>query len=96
MIFIFSGAFLGFFGISLALIIILAYGVSQKSFGVPFFSQVAPVTRKSSDLFIRTPIWKQELRSDYVNPLDIRRQPKISRKWILSDRYRNNRQGGSE
>lgn len=96
MIFIFSGAFLGFFGISLALIIILAYGVSQKSFGVPFFSQVAPVTRKSSDLFIRTPVWKQELRSDYVNPLDIRRQPKISRKWILSDRYRNNRQGGSE
>ena len=95
-IYIFSGAFLGFFGISLTLIILLAFGVSQKSFGVPFFTQIAPITRKSSDLLVRLPIWKQELRPDYANPLDIRRQPKISRKWILSDRYRNSGQGGSK
>ncbi len=95
-IYIFSGAFLGFFGISLTLIILLAFGVSQKSFGVPFFTQIAPITRKSSDLLVRLPIWKQELRPDYANPLDIRRQPKISRKWILSDRNRNSGQGGSK
>lgn len=95
-LFIFSGAFLGFFGISLALVILLAFGVSQKSFGVPFFTQIAPATRKSSDLLIRLPIWQQELRPDYANPLDIRRQPEISRKWILSNRYRSSGQGGSK
>lgn len=96
MIYIFSGAFLGFFGISLALIIMLTFGVSQESFGVPLFSQLAPTTRKSSDLLVRLPIWKQELRPDYADPLDERRQPEISRKWILSNRYRSNKTGGNQ
>ncbi len=96
LLYIFSGAFLGFFGISLALLIFLAFGVSQKSFGVPFFSQLAPKARKSADLLIRLPVWKQELRPDYVNPLDVRRQPKISRKWILSDRFRDDGRDGGQ
>ncbi len=83
-IYIISGALLGFFGISLALLISLAIAISQKSFGVPFFSGYVPKTRNSTDLFTRQPIWKQELRPDYVNALDVRRQPKISRKWTLS------------
>ncbi len=91
LVYIFSGAFLGFFGISLTLIVLLAFGVSQHSFGVPFFSQLAPKTEKSRDLLIRWPIWMQEMRPDYVDALDVRRQPKISRKWILSKGINNKR-----
>ncbi|MEN6313880.1 MAG: spore germination protein [Clostridiaceae bacterium] len=81
MFYVFAGAVLGFYGISLALMISFAYMVSTKSFGVPIFSTIAPKTHRSFDFFIKWPVWKQELRPDYLNPLDITRQPKISRKW---------------
>lgn len=79
--YIFAGAFLGFYGISLAMLVSLTLTVSLNSFGVPVFSIIAPKTRRSYDLFLRWPVWKQDLRPDYLNPLDITRQPKISRKW---------------
>ncbi len=84
LIYIFSGAFLGFFGISLAMVVSLAFAVSQNSFGVPYLSQLAPKTDKNRDLLIRWPIWMQEFRPAYTDALDKRRQPRISRKWILS------------
>jgi len=80
-IFIISGAILGFYGISLALVAMGFSFVSIKSFGVPFFTSFAPSTRRSHDMLIRWPIWKQEFRPDNVNPVDVRRQPDISRKW---------------
>ncbi len=82
--FIILGASLGFYGISLGILIVFALTVSLNSFGVPIFSTIAPKTKRSFDFFIRWPVWKQERRPDYLNPLDIRRQPKISRKWIKS------------
>lgn len=84
-IFIFTGAFLGFFGISLALVVISALVVQMKSFGVPFYSPLAPKTRRSTDLFIKWPVWMQEMRPDYANSLDRRRQPHISRKWTKEE-----------
>ncbi len=81
--FIVLGATLGFYGISLGILAVLAVLVSLNSFGVPLFSAVAPKTNRSYDWFIRWPVWKQEYRPDYLNPLDIKRQPKISRKWTL-------------
>jgi spore germination protein KA len=83
--FIVLGSILGFLGISLGLISLTAVLTSLKSFGVPFLSPVAPRARKGTDVFLRFPIWKQELRPDSINPLDIRRQPKISREWTKED-----------
>jgi spore germination protein KA len=82
--FILLGATLGFYGISLGILVSFALTVSLNSFGVPLFSTIAPKTKRSFDYFIRWPMWKQEKRPDYLNPLDITRQPKISRKWIKS------------
>ncbi|MGE5631742.1 MAG: spore germination protein [Caulobacteraceae bacterium] len=66
-IFIFLGATLGFYGISLGITIIGAIACNMKSFGVPFFSPVAPKTKVNPDIFIRQPIWKQKMRPDYLN-----------------------------
>lgn len=80
-IFIFAGAFLGFYGVAVAAVIITAYQMNIKSFGIPFYATVSPKIRKSMDVLLRWPVWMQELRPDPVNPLDIRRQPEISRQW---------------
>lgn len=79
--FIFLAAVLGFFGISTGLFVLLCTVVSMKSFGVPFFAPIAPRTGPSYDLIVRHPEWNQELRPDYLQTLDVRRQPNVSRKW---------------
>lgn len=83
--YILAGAFLGFYGIALGIIMLMVSLVSHKSFGVPYLAPIAPKTRTSRDVILRWPIWVQELRPDYVNPLDVRRQPEISRKWAQQD-----------
>lgn len=83
--FIILGAFIGFYGISLGLIVITVLLTNTKSFGVDILAPLSPKTEKSNDLFIRRPIWKQEYRPDYVNATDEKRQPKISRQWIKED-----------
>jgi spore germination protein KA len=79
--YIFLGATLGFFGISLGLLAFTSMIVSLKSFGVPLLTTIAPKTRRSNDFILRWPVWKQEFRPDYANPKDIRRQPRVSRIW---------------
>ena len=32
---------------------------------------------------MRMPIYDQELRPDYINPLDVRKQAQVSRPWTL-------------
>lgn len=66
-LFIFLGAAFGFYGISIGITIIGAWACSMKSFGVPFFSPIAPKTKANPDIFIRQPIWKQKMRPDYLN-----------------------------
>jgi len=88
-IFIFSGAILGFYGISLAIIVILALITDQKSFGVPMMAPFAPRTRIGRDHLIKSPVFKQERRPDEVNPLDPIRQPFISRLWYLARRAKD-------
>lgn len=80
-LYIFLGATLGFYGISLGILTSLAVLVSLKSFGVPMVSTLAPKTERSRDFILRWPLWMQEKRPDYLNTLDVRRQPKISRLW---------------
>lgn len=81
LLFIFAGAFIGFYGISLTIVSLIFLTTNMKSFGVPFFSPFAPKTRRSFDMLLRWPVWKQELRPDHINPLDTRRQPHISMQW---------------
>lgn len=72
-IFIFLGASLGFYGISIGITIIGAIACNMKSFGVPFFSPVAPKTNANPDIVIRQPIWKQKMRPDYLNTPNTKR-----------------------
>ncbi|MCX7920728.1 MAG: spore germination protein [Clostridia bacterium] len=87
--FIFLGALLGFYGITIGLALIWVSLFNIKSFGVPYFSPVAPKTSRSADLFIRYPVWNQEYRPDYVNALRKKRQTKISRKWTQQNPENN-------
>ncbi|MFL0253296.1 spore germination protein [Clostridium neuense] len=89
LLFIAAGCFLGFYGITLMMIIITIFLMDIKSFGVPFMSIYVPKVHKNQDKIIRYPVWKQEIRPDQFNPLNVRRQPQISRKW-------KNEQGGKD
>lgn len=80
-LFIAAGAFLGFYGVTLMMAVVILLLVDMKSFGVPFVSIYAPKVHKNLDKIIRYPVWKQELRPDQFNPLNVRRQPEKSRKW---------------
>ncbi|NLP43959.1 MAG: spore germination protein [Peptococcaceae bacterium] len=83
--FIFAGAVLGFFGLALAAVLLTLMLVNLKSFGVPFMSIVAPRTKRGKDIVLRWPLWMQEKRPDFLNPLDSQRQPEIARQWTQQD-----------
>jgi spore germination protein KA len=85
LLFILAGATLGFYGIAILMVALGALIVDMKSFGVPFLTLIAPKGRKSNDLLRRKPVWEQEFRPDYVNPLDVRKQPDISRQWTVEE-----------
>lgn len=81
--YIILGATAGFLGIALGLVLNSMLMASSKSFGVPFLVPFGPVTNgRYADKLTRKPIWMQEQRPDYLNPKDIKSQPKISRGWI--------------
>lgn len=85
--YILLAALAGFLGITTGIFLQGIWLVSAKSFGVPYMAPFAPRTSGGlADSFIRSPIWKQETRPDYVNPKDTRRQPRISREWLNEDK----------
>ncbi|PYG88530.1 spore germination protein KA [Ruminiclostridium sufflavum DSM 19573] len=85
-LYIILGASAGFLGISLGLVINSLLFASSKSFGVPFLTPFAPVTKgKYSDKLTRKPMWKQEERPEYLNVKDVKSQPKVSRGWTVKD-----------
>jgi spore germination protein KA len=61
-LFLFAGAFMGFFGLATLFTISLAYVSHIKSFGVYFMSPYAPTYKSSKDLVARPPQRKQWLR----------------------------------
>jgi spore germination protein KA len=83
--YIIAGALLGFYGIALAMVAFMLMLVNIKSFGKPFFSIIAPRSKKSKDTILRWPLWMQESRPDFLNTLDRRRQPEIARQWAQED-----------
>ncbi|MBS4224043.1 spore germination protein [Lederbergia citrea] len=62
--------FLGIFGISVFLSFLIAYLVSIKSYGVPFFAPLSPHLPSSKDMLVRPPVWKQWLRPFSAFPQD--------------------------
>jgi spore germination protein KA len=76
-------AFLGLVGVSVGLIVILLVLCNMKSFGVPYLAPIAPKTIAGLDVIVRGPIYRQERRPDVLQPKDIKRQPHISRGWVV-------------
>lgn len=74
----------GLLGILVGVFVHVGVMTTVKSFGVPFLAPVAPVTRKGSGYIWRKPVWSQEVRPDYLEPLKKRSQPEISRRWLRS------------
>jgi spore germination protein KA len=80
-LFIFLGAMAGFYGISAGMFVFWGIACSMKSFGVPYFSPVAPKTKSSPDVITRAPIWRQTERPDFLNTLNRKRGGRPVRKW---------------
>lgn len=82
-IYIILASFAGLLGISLGIFIHLLVLVHAKSFGVPFMVPFAPKTsRTRTNAILKTPLWKEEDRPDFINPKDIKQQAHISRGWL--------------
>ncbi|PGS52741.1 spore germination protein [Bacillus sp. AFS041924] len=72
---------LGFFGITLCLMLIFMHMCKLKSFGMPYFSPMAPFRKEDiKDTFIRLPMWKQSTRPTDALPQKLDRQ-RMSRTW---------------
>ena len=84
------GSVAGFLGITLGVFMHGLLMVSAKSFGVPFMAPFAPLTSGMGvDGITRAPIWENELRPDFLNAKDKRKQPQISRKWVRENDGKN-------
>lgn len=71
---ILAGLF-GLFGITLGSIIIVTHLCKLRSFGVPYFSPLAPLKWKEfKDIFIRAPWWAMEQRPSQTISENIKRQ----------------------
>ncbi|MNI48217.1 Spore germination protein A1 [compost metagenome] len=67
---------LGLYGIALGTLALLLHLVSLRSFGVPYFTPVAPmITRSLNDVLWRSPRWKMNMLPKLTTDLDIERIP---------------------
>lgn len=79
--FLLAAASFGLVGVAAALLLWTASLSSLKSFGVPYMAPIVPKTQFGRDIVLRGPVFRQELRPDYLSPRDVRRQPSVSRGW---------------
>ncbi len=87
-IIIFVAAFMGLFGVAIAFTIIAIFACSMKSFGVPFFSPIAPKMYNNSGKIMRVPVWLDRLRQDYLNVQDRKKIGKKMRSWERRKPYK--------
>ena len=80
-VFILFGAVAGFYGISVAFVIIIGLACSIKSFGVPYLTPIAPKARANPDVISSLPAYKQKLRPDYVNSPNKYKAGKVTEEW---------------
>ena len=78
------GALGGLYGISVGFAIFCALSLSMKSFGVPFFTSIAPETRSNRDKIIRGPLHNQDYRPDYLNTQNEKRMGDDPRGWVTT------------
>lgn len=78
------GAVGGLFGISVGFAILCALSLGMKSFGVPFFTSIAPQTRQNRDKIIRGPLHNQDKRPDNLNTQNEKRMGDNPRGWVTS------------
>ncbi len=85
-IFMLLGASLGFYGIAIGIFVYSAVLGAQKNFGVSFLSPLPSGGWKKlgSSLFVE-PVWKQEMRPEFLKTKNPVKEPKISMSW----RYNN-------
>jgi spore germination protein KA len=95
LLFILIAAMLGFYGITVLIFIVAIFACSMKSFGVPYFSPVAPRTKINPDFFIRAPIWMQKNRPDEFNTHNRKKQGKNQEVWINEEQDRKGDDGKS-
>jgi spore germination protein KA len=78
-----AASFLGFVGLTFGLIIVFIKLCKMESFGVPYFSPLAPLHIKDlKDTFIRLPLWKMDERPRNANPSNTKRQ-RDTRGWKI-------------
>lgn len=82
--FIVFAAFMGFYGIAIAIFIYALMLGAQKSFGVPFLSPLPKVrSRSMSNTIFVNPIWRRENRPDFLKTKRSEQEKKISRSWKI-------------
>lgn len=82
-VYIFLGAFGGFFAISIGLFVHLTLLSVTTSFSIPYFTPITPLAKHMNRSPLSTsPIWKQEYRPSFLRTKRNRREPKISRNWV--------------
>jgi len=69
---------LGFFGLTWGLLLLLFRMVSLRSFGVPYFSPLAPLNLESwKDIFVRAPWFRMRKRPYLFVRDNVNRMPKM-------------------
>ncbi|MHB1683310.1 MAG: spore germination protein [Bacilli bacterium] len=79
--FIIASSLLGFYGVTLGLMLLIMHAASVRSFGVPILSPIAPRRKSSRDVVLRGQVFTMEDRPSAYMPLDARRQAPITRPW---------------
>ncbi|WP_368504706.1 spore germination protein [Alkalihalophilus sp. As8PL] len=83
--FMFAAATFGFFGISFTGMLLLIHLCKLESFGIPYFSPVAPFQWKDlKDTFLRMPVWLMNLKPTAYKPVK-KKQQGYSRRWIKNE-----------
>ena len=77
-VFLISAGLFGFFGVGVALVLLVGYLSSLTSLGRDF---VSPVFSGNTSFFPRRPVWNFENRPPELNTARPQYQPNISRKW---------------
>lgn len=93
-LFIFAGAVLGFYGISLMAVIVTLLVCSMKSFGMPYLVPVTPKTKANTDVILRFPIWAHKERPDELNTPNRKRKGNNPKLWISEDNEDGTDKGG--
>ena len=86
-LYIILGYLCGLLGIVVGIFIQLAVLVNLKSFGSPYLAPYVPATNLNASLsYFVKPIWKRDLRADFLNTKRPREEGKISMKWKFWER----------